>query len=206
MRFPHGAVLALAWLGAAPATALPLISEVFYDASGSDDGQSFVELAGSPGASIDGFVLEGVNGSNGAVTHTLVLTGSFGTDGLFVLADRTSEGTTFVAAADLLLDFDFQNGPDSVLLRDANGVVDALGYGVFGAGETNAGEGAPAPDVAAGESLARVFANVDTDDNAADFLGGAPTPGVACFAVPEPAAASLLGLGLLGLLRAGRRR
>jgi hypothetical protein len=93
-----------------------------------------------------------------------------------------------------------------VLLRDANGVVDALGYGVFGAGETYAGEGAPAPDVAAGESLARVFANVDTDDNAADFLGGAPTPGVASFAVPEPTAASLLGLGLIGLLRAGRRR
>jgi hypothetical protein len=70
----------------------------------------------------------------------------------------------------------------------------------------NAGEGAPAPDVAAGESLARAFANVDTNDNATDFLGGAPTPGVASFAVPEPAAASLLGIGLLGLVRAGRRR
>jgi hypothetical protein len=206
MRFPYAAVLALAGLGAEPAAALPLISEVFYDAVGVDDGQSFVELAGLPGASLDGLVIEGVNGSNGAVTHSLVLTGSFGTDGLFVVADRTSEGTTFVAGADLLLEFDFQNGPDSVVLRDANGVVDALGYGVFGAGETNAGEGAPAPDVMAGESLARAFANLDTDDNATDFLGGAPTPGVASFAVPEPTAASLLGLGLLGLLRAGRRR
>jgi hypothetical protein len=189
-----------------PALALPLISEVFYDASGSDDGQGFVELAGAPGASLDGFVIEGINGSNGAITHSLVLSGSFGADGLFVLADRTSAGTTSVVGADLLLDFDFQNGPDSVVLRDADGVVDALGYGVFGAGEMNAGEGAPAPDVAAGESLARAFANVDTNDNATDFLGGAPTPGVASFAVPEPAAASLLGIGLLGLVRAGRRR
>jgi len=206
MRPATPCALALALLAAAPAGALPLLSEVFYDATGADDGQSFVELSGTPGASLDGLVIEGVNGSNGAVTHTLPLTGSFGADGLFVLADRTAEGTTAVVEADLLLDFDFQNGPDSVVLRDANGVIDALGYGVFGPGEVNAGEGAPAPDVAAGESLARAFANVDTDDNATDFVGGAPTPGVATFAVPEPGAAGLLGLGLCGLAWSGRRR
>jgi uncharacterized protein len=204
MKFVQGAALALAMFGAAPASALPVISEVFYDAVGSDDGQSFVELYGAAGTSLDGLVIEAVNGADGAVTHTLTLAGSFGVDGLFVVADRTSAGATSVSDADLLLDFDFQNGPDAVRLRNAAGVLDALGYGVFAAGEVNAGEGAPAVDPAAGQSVARRFVNVDTNDNAADFLGGAPTPGVA--ALPEPTSAALLGVGLLGLVRLGRRQ
>ena len=206
MRSSQGAALALVLLAAGPAAALPVLSEVFYDAVGADDGQSFVELYGTPGASLDGLVIEGVNGTGGTITHTLALTGTFGPDGLFVLADRTSAGTTSVPDADLLLEFDFQNGPDSVVLRSASGVLDALGYGAFLAGEINAGEGAPAVDPPAGQSLARRFANVDTDDNASDFLAGAPTPGSAPLALPEPAGAGLLGLGLLGLARLGRRR
>jgi hypothetical protein len=205
MNCVKGAALVLALLGASPAFALPVISEVFYDAVGADDGQSFIELYGAPGASLDGLVLEGVNGADGAVTHTLTLSGSFGADGLFVLADRTSAGTTQVADADLLLDFDLQNGPDAVVLRGAAGVLDALGYGVFAPGEVNAGEGAAAVDPAAGQSVARWFANVDSNDNAADFAAGAPSPGVAPLAVPEPAGAALLGLGLLGLACIGRR-
>jgi hypothetical protein len=205
MRLWKAAALASAWLGAAPAYALPLISEVFYDAVGTDDGQSFVELYGTPGASLDGLTLEAINGADGAVTHTLTLSGSFGADGLFVVADRTSAGTTQVPDADLLLEFDFQNGPDSVVLRNAGGVLDALGYGAFGATDVNAGEGAPAVDPPAGDSVARLFANLDTNDNLADFAGGAPTPGVANV-VPEPTSAALLALGLCGLLRAGRRR
>jgi hypothetical protein len=205
MRLWKIAALASAWLGAAPAFALPLISEVFYDAVGTDDGQSFVELYGAPGASLDGFVLEAINGSDGAITHTLALAGAFGADGLFVVADRTSAGTTQVPDADLLLEFDFQNGPDSVVLRSPGGVVDALGYGAFGATDVNAGEGAPAVDPPAGQSVARLFADVDTNDNFADFAGGAPTPGAAQL-VPEPASALLLGLGLGGLARLGRRR
>jgi len=203
MKFVQGATLAVALLGAAPAFAVPLLSEVYYDAVGVDDGQSFVELYGAPGSSLDGLVIEGVNGTGGAVTHTLPLTGVFGADGLFVLADRTSAGTTQVSGADLLLDFDFQNGPDSVLLRSASGVLDALGYGVFAETDVFAGEGTAALDPAAGLSLARLFANLDTNDNAADFVAGAPTPGVA--SLPEPSTAVLLGLGLLGLARLGRR-
>ena len=203
MNFVQGAALALVLLGAAPAVALPLLSEVYYDAVGSDDGQSFVELYGTPGSSLAGLVIEGVNGTGGTITHTLNLTGSFGADGLFVVADRTTAGTSSVADADLLLDFDFQNGPDSVVLRNAGGVIDALGYGVFAAGDVFAGEGTPAVDPVPGLSLARVFANVDTDDNATDFVAGAPTPGVA--ALPEPSSAALLGVGLLGLARLGRR-
>jgi len=194
-----------AWANAA--SALPLISEVFYDAVGSDDGQSFVELSGEPGASVDGLVLTGINGSNGAAGPTLVLTGVFGVDGLFVVADRMSDGSTFGASADLLLNFDFQNGPDSVVLADEFGVLDSLGYGEFDPDEIFAGEGMPAPDVPAGQSLARLFANVDLDDNALDFAAEVvPTPGVAVFAsVPEPNTALLAGVGLFVLGRLRRR-
>jgi hypothetical protein len=193
-------------LAAEPGEALPVISEVFYDANGSDNGFSFVELYGSPGASVDGFLLEGVNGSNGAITPSVTLSGAIPSDGLLVVADDQGDGTTLVANADLILNFDFQNGPDSIVLRDGLGVLDAVGYGVFALGEIFAGEGSPAPDAPADSSLARLFANVDTDDNSADFAVGAPTPGSAPLSgVPEPSTALLLASGLLGLARAGRR-
>jgi hypothetical protein len=206
-RWAGAAALAAAACLAAPgpARALPLISEVFYDAVGSDDGLGFVEIHGAPGESLDGLVLEGVNGADGAVGPSIALSGAIGPDGLFVVADATSSGTTSVPGADLLANFDFQNGPDSVVLRSAGGVLDALGYGVFAPGEAFAGEGSPAPDAPAGSSLARRFANVDTGDNAVDFLVLAvPTPGSAPLQeVPEPALAALLGSAGLGL---GARR
>jgi hypothetical protein len=138
---------------------------------------------------------------------TLQLTGVIPADGVFVVADGDG-GVTSVANADLVLDFDFQNGPDAVQLLSGTGVLDALGYGSFGSGDVFAGEGTAAPDPPAGSSLARVFANVDTDDNAADFVAlETPTPGVAPVSViPEPATSALLAMGLAGLGAAGRRR
>ena len=196
-------------LAAAPAAhALPLISELFYDAVGSDDGKSFVELYGTPGASLDGLRLEVVNGADGVVVTALTLSGVFPSSGLFVVADRTSAGVSSVAEANLLLDFDIQNGPDSLLLRSATELLDAVGFGVFGATDVFAGEGSPAVDVPAGASLARLFANVDSGDNAADFVELAvPTPGSAPFApVPEPGVASLCALGLVALAMRRRSR
>ncbi|MDG2333424.1 MAG: hypothetical protein P8Q97_04295 [Myxococcota bacterium] len=79
------------------AQALPLlISEVFYDAESSDDGQVFVELAGAPGTSLDGLRLEGINGFDGGVTTEIVLSGVIPEDGLFVVADVTGGGVSFV--------------------------------------------------------------------------------------------------------------
>jgi hypothetical protein len=208
VKAPFVAALAAA-LQAQAAAGLPLLSEVLYDAVGADDGAGFVELHGVAGSSLEGYTLEGVNGSDGSVTHTLELSGTIPADGIFVVADASDAGPTLVPGADLVLDFDFQNGPDSVVLRDALGaVVDALGYGPFTPAEVFAGEGSPAPDPAAGSSVARVYANVDTDDNAADFVALAtPTPGEApILPVPEPSAGLLLATGLSALaLRGGLR-
>jgi hypothetical protein len=190
---------AAAWLAPAPAAALPLISEVLYDAAGSDDGSVFVELYGTPGEALDGLTLEGVNGAGGAVTVAIALSGAIPADGFFVLADVTGDGATFVPEADLLANFDLQNGPDSLVLRSDGSVLDALGYGAFDPGDVFAGEGAPAADPPAGSSVARWFADLDTGDNAADFgVLAAPTPGTGSVqAVPEPAPWLLVAGGLL---------
>jgi hypothetical protein len=184
-----------------------VLSEVFNDAVGADNGFVFVEIHGEAGTHLDGLTVEGINGSGAGVTVSLALSGAIPGDGLYVLADDAGGGVTSVSGADQLLDFDFQNGPDSILLRDGDTVLDALGYGVFDAGEVFAGEGSPAPDPPAGSSLARRFADIDSDDNAADFVVlDLPTPGSAPLSgIPEPSSGLLLTLGLLGLARIGSR-
>jgi hypothetical protein len=195
-------------LQAAPAVAGPLlISEILYDAVGSDDGLVFVELHGDAGTVLDGYTIEGVNGSGGALGPLLTLAGTIASDGFFVVADTSSGGGTGVLDADQLLNFDFQNGPDSVVLRDPlAAILDALGYGSFGPGDVFAGEGFPAPGPPAGASLARLFADLDTNDNAADFAALAnPTPGSGPVLVPEPHAGLLLASGLLSTAFLRRR-
>lgn len=183
-----------------------LISEVLYDASGTDAGNVFVELYGIPGMSLDGFLLQGINGSTGTPYKDVFLSGVIPSDGVFVIADDDSGGATSVPNADLIVDVDFQNGPDSIQLNDGSAVVDALGYGDFTTA-IFAGEGSAAPVTASGESLARVSGLVDTDNNAVDFeILATPTPGsVPVSTVPLPAAAWLFISGIAVLAARGRR-
>jgi len=183
-----------------------LISELLYDAAGTDAGNVFVELYGTPGMSLDGFLLQGINGSTGTAYKDVLLSGVIPADGVFVVADDDSGGTTNVPGADLIIDVDFQNGPDSIQLNDGSAVVDALGYGDF-ATAFFAGEGTAAPLTASGESLARVSGLVDTNNNLVDFeILATPTPGsVPVSAVPVPAAGWLFVSGIAVLAARGRR-
>jgi hypothetical protein len=187
--------------------AATVISEALYDAAGSDNGNVFVELFGTPGAVLDGLSLDGVNGSDGSVYLTLPLSGVIPGDGIFVVADDAGDGSSLVGGADLLVNMDFQNGPDSIVLRDATGILDALGYGDFSGG-VFAGEGNAAPDAPAGSSLARLDPLADSGDNLSDFtVLGTPTPGsVPVSAVPLPPALALFLSGIGGLFAISRRR
>jgi len=181
------------------ASAMPLISEVLYDDEGSDDAAVFVEISGVSGTDLEGFFLQGVNGNGGTLGPLLPLRGTIPPDGLFVLADVTGSGfSKWQQVADQFLNFDFQNGPDSILLLEDTVVRDALGYGVFDTGEVFAGEGTPALDPPAGWSLSRRWANQDTNDNGNDFVGlEEPSPGTALWRpVPEPGSGLLAGVAL----------
>lgn len=183
-----------------------VISEVFYDATGADNGLAFVELFGAPGTILDGMLLEGINGSDGAVYRVIALTGEIPADGVFVIADDTGDGASLVANIDLVAEVDFQNGPDSIVLRNAAGVLDALGYGNF-ASAVFAGEGNAAVDVPAGSSLARLDPLLDSNDNLADFTElDTPTPGaLEVTMVPVPPALVLFMSGFAGLMGVCRR-
>jgi hypothetical protein len=185
----------------------PVISEVLYDATGTDNGNVFVELFGNPGTILDGLLLEGVNGADGSVYSSASLSGVIPADGVFVIGDDSGDGTTLVGNADLVMNVDFQNGPDSVVLRDTGGVLDALGYGDF-TGGVFAGEGNAAPDVPGGVSLARVNPLLDSNDNLTDFMSlDVPTPGsVPVSAVPLPPAVMLFLSGMAGRVGVARRR
>jgi len=202
--------LCLSAILSSPVTAnAVVISEILYDASGTDVGNVFVELYGAPGTDMSGWSLQGINGGNGAGYKTVALSGIIPVDGVFVIGDLLAGGGTNIANADLIVSVDFQNGPDSVRLLNGATLIDAIGYGNF-TGQIFAGEGSAAPGPVAGSSLARVNSPFDTDNNVADFaVLISPTPGtVPITTVPLPASLYLLGSGLamLSMRRSVRKR
>lgn len=192
---------------ATPARAGPILNEICYDGVGTDADEAFTEILGTPGTSLTGWSLRGINGYNGLAYRTISLTGlTIPSDGFLVLATTGATGAVLLAR-DATANVDWQNGPDAIQLLDASGsIVDALQYG--NAGLYNAGEGIYATDVRAGWSLSRDLLGTDTNDNAHDFLPTiTPTPGIVPQpAVPEPATLLLVSAGSVGLAVVRRRR
>lgn len=179
-------------MGAPRITIVPdelMINEVYYDAPGSDtNGVLFVELRGTPDADVGGYVIHFVNGDGGTVTESVTIADgtAIPEDGLFVIADGMTGNlsATQVAEADIVDNFDPQNGPEAVQLISPGGkVVDVVGYGMplplYGESGLPMYEITPAPDAPSGQSISRRAGEPDTDNNAADFVVLAtPTPGV----------------------------
>ena len=165
-----------------------VLNEIFYDSAESDtDGNLFVELFGTPDLPLNGFKIAFVNGSDGGVydSVTIPMGAKVREDGFFVVADSEigSSTASHIFEADLIDNFDPQNGPDAVQLLDTKGqLLDVVGYGESLAPLAKNGlasfEEAPTLDVAAGHSLERKAVGLDTDDNAADFMDqDIPSPG-----------------------------
>lgn len=166
-----------------------VINEILYDVTGSDtDGVVFIELFGSPpGSDLAGYHILLIDGGDGAVSKTIQLPeqSRLGDDGIFLIADaRTGNSqTTQIIGADVIDNFDPQNGPDCLQLIDEGGaLLDAVGYGsplaATAANGVSCVEGTAAPDAPSDASLTRT-GGVDTNDNSIDFsVQSTPTPGV----------------------------
>ncbi len=162
-------------------TALPVvINEIVYQSDGDD--QSFVEIKGPPGASLDDYFLVGKNAFTGLSYNQVYLDGyTIPGDGYFVVGENNT-----VPEYDLLVQgVDYLVGPNSVQLRykpASTGVtVDAVGYGGFIPGiHEFFGEGNTAGDVFGDVySLSRLPDGSDTNNNSADFGPGVWTAGSA---------------------------
>lgn len=207
LRFTQCVCVCATVLSTSYVQAQTVISELLYDASSADNGNVFVELFGAPGAVLDGLLLEGVNGADGSVYRSVELAGVIPSSGVFLIGDDSGDGSSFISNANLVREIDFQNGPDSVVLRNGDTVLDALGYGDF-TGLPFSGEGQAAPDASAGQSLARHNPRLDSNDNLNDFMVlDLPTPGaVPVSAVPVPPALGLFLSGIVGLAGVARKR
>ena len=94
----------------------PILNEVCYDGTGTDADEAFTEIYGTPGLSLKGWSLWGVNGADGKVYRKLSLTGAtIPSDGLLVIATTSAKGQV-LSARDFTAKIDWQNGPDAIRL------------------------------------------------------------------------------------------
>jgi hypothetical protein len=151
------------------AAAAVVLNEVLYDPAGDDAGGEFVELwnDGDAPEPLAGLAVEAGDGARPGSWEVIFAAGA---------ADTIPPRRSFLVGATRLTGA-MQNGPDAVRITRAGVVLDRVGWGDLVAPEFF--EGRPAADAASGESLARRGDGRDTDDNAADWAPGQPTPGEA---------------------------
>ena len=153
----------------------PIVTEVFYDATGDDTGFEFVELLNPTGEPWPLAMVRLESGDGSAPDRwTLRWTGG--------RADTVRPHARFVIGGarldpppDVLAALDLQNGPDAVRLVWPDGTIEVVGYGAHEFAQYACG--APAADVASGQSLARIPDTARFGSNALDFRAAAPSPG-----------------------------
>ncbi len=164
-----------------------LINEIYYDAPDADtNGDVFIELLGEAGVDLAGVKIFLVNGDDGKVYQTIELpAGALPSEaGIFVIADAItgSDSQTHVSGAGHILNFDPQNGPDSIIVVSKEGLfLDSVCYGkpkvLLAENGFSLCEGDAAVDVSGGKSIARVDGG-DSGNNAVDFIEKVvPSPG-----------------------------
>ncbi|ROR29506.1 lamin tail domain-containing protein [Inmirania thermothiophila] len=182
-------------LAARTAAGTVLISEIDYDQPGADEAE-FIELHNPDGAaaSLDGHVLELVNGADGSVYRSAALDGlTIAAGGFLVLCGNPARVPTCdldIGPATHLI----QNGPDAARLVAAGLVLDAVAWEGVVAGLASIGSDDPA---VADLALARIPAAGGPFRPTRATPGGAPLP------LPPPWA--LLATGLLLMPRARDR-
>ncbi len=92
---------------------LPTINEIIVNTAATD--QEFLELAGTPGSSLDGFTILEVE-SGGVIDTVIDLSGSFGGTGFFLLASPEAESDLGVTADLPILNNTFTNASQTYLL------------------------------------------------------------------------------------------
>jgi hypothetical protein len=170
-----------------------VVNEVNYDMGGTED-QEFVEIvnAGNAPVPLAGWRLELVNGRDGSVYAAYELDGGgaaqLAPGGYLLVADQDVAAPAGVPVIRLPSasnnNHNIENGdPDGVrLINGANpdAPVDGVSYGGPLAGTGEGASSAPDdPNDDAGTSIGRCPNGTDTNDNAADFVIGAATPGAA---------------------------
>ena len=174
MRAPS-ASCALLMLATCLPPSRPFVNEVFYDATGDDTGQEFVELynpAAAPVA-LAGLRLEAGDGAapgRWTLRWTAAARDTVAPHARFVIG-----GAKVLPPADALVTLALGNGPDALRLRWPDGATEVVGWGALRFAEYYCG--APAQDVAAGLALARMPDGADRGSDSLDFVASEPTPG-----------------------------
>ncbi len=194
-----GAALAVVPVLGTPAHAASnglVISEVYGGGgnSGATLTHDFIEIYNRSSApiSVDGMSVQYRSSANTG-TGVTALTGSVPAGGHYLVQEAQGSGgsqalPTPDATGSLAMSGSsgivfLAQGTSPIMLTSASdpGVVDLVGYGSATIRET-----APTPTLTNTTSAARLAGNIDTDNNAADFAVGGPTPTNAGPVDPEP--------------------
>lgn len=155
-----------------------LITEIYYDPIGSENGGEAIEIYnnGDQPASIGNWIIKT---KSSAIDATIPPETILPSKTFYLLADASwniSKDDSTWPNADYEEALTLSNTDGGVALLNENGTVqDSVGWGI--ASPPDLYEGTPAGEVSAGNSLQRKFSNgvfTDSNNNSFDFDGGAP--------------------------------